>query len=284
MVALVGIMIFAFCYKYSVHIFDFIERQTLGTRTYILEKLELLFIDIAPERITYILLFLSVGIGGFTFLVLGALSKWGLGLFLGILLSFIGFKIPKPFVDYLVSRRVKLYQSQMVDALTLLSNGIRAGLSLPQSVGMVVDEMPEPISQEYNVILQQNKIGVPLEECFDNLAKRIPTEDNEMFVSSINILRESGGNLAEVFDTIVNVIRERVRLQQKVDTYTAQGMFQGMTIAAMPFAIGGIYAASDPQSMTRMFDSFLGIAIMIGALILDAVGFIIILKIVKIKM
>ncbi|MDD0854551.1 type II secretion system F family protein [Halobacteriovorax sp. GB3] len=284
MVALVGIMIFAFCYKYSVHIFDFIERQTLGTRTYILEKLELLFIDIAPERITYILLFLSVGIGGFTFLVLGALSKWGLGLFLGILLSFIGFKIPKPFVDYLVSRRVKLYQSQMVDALTLLSNGIRAGLSLPQSVGMVVDEMPEPISQEYNVILQQNKIGVPLEECFDNLAKRIPTEDNEMFVSSINILRESGGNLAEVFDTIVNVIRERVRLQQKVDTYTAQGMFQGMTIAAMPFAIGGIYAASDPQSMIRMFDSFLGIAIMIGALILDAVGFIIILKIVKIKM
>ena len=77
------------------------------------------------------------------------------------------------------------------------------------------------------MILQQNKIGVPLEECLDNLAKRVPTQDNDMFVASVNILRETGGNLAEVFDTIVFVIRERVRLKQKIDTYVAQGMFKG---------------------------------------------------------
>ena len=119
-------------------------------------------------------------------------------------------------MDYLVNARIKKYRGQMVDALNLLSNGLRAGLSLPQSVGMVVDELPNPVAQEFNLILQQNKIGVPLEECFEDLIKRVPTEDNEMFVTSVNILRETGGNLAETFDTIAGVIRERVRLQQKL--------------------------------------------------------------------
>ncbi|EQC47052.1 type II secretion system protein F [Bacteriovorax sp. BSW11_IV] len=283
MIGLVGIMIFAFSFKYAVNIFEFIERQTLGTRTYILEKLELLFIEIDPNKITYALLALSVGSGAITILLFGAIGKWILGLIMGLIMTFLGFKIPKPFMDYLVEKRIKKYAAQMVDAMTLLSNGIRAGLSLPQAVGMVVDEMPAPISQEYNLILQQNRIGVPLEECFENLAKRVPTEDNDMFVSSVNILRETGGNLAEVFDTIVDVIRERVRLQQKVDTYTAQGKFQGFTIASMPFAIGIIYYFSDPRSMERMFEKPLGIIIMIGALLLTIAGLTVIMKIVKIK-
>ena len=148
---------------------------------------------------------------------------------------------------------------------------------------MVVDEMPAPISQEFNMILQQNRIGVPLEECFDNLSKRLPTEDNDMFVSSINILRETGGNLAEVFDTIVDVIRERVRLQQKIDTYTASGMFQGMTIMAMPYGIGAIYFISDPESVKPLFTHPLGIAMTITAFIFDLAGGFVIMKIVKIK-
>jgi tight adherence protein B len=283
MTALIGLVIFVFCYKYSITIFDFIERQTMGTRTYILEKLELLFIEIEPDKITYALLGCSVGLGGVVFLLMGALGKWLLGFILGLIVAFIGFKLPKPIVDYMVNKRVKEYQNQMVDGLQLLANGLRAGLSVPQSLGMVVDEMPPPISQEFNVMLQQNRIGVPLEECFDNLAKRIPTQDNDMFVSSVNILRETGGNLAEVFDTIVAVIRERVRLSQKVETATAQGKFQGMVIASMPFAILVMYGASDPASIKRMFTHPLGIILVIVATVLDIIGTYIIFQIVKIK-
>jgi tight adherence protein B len=148
---------------------------------------------------------------------------------------------------------------------------------------MVVNELSPPISQEFNMILQQNRIGVTLEECFDNLTKRIPTEDNDMFTSAINILRETGGNLAEVFDTIVSVIRERVRLQQKIDTYIAQGMVQATVIALMPFAIGVVYAVSDPESMKRVFTHPLGIIMILVALGLDLLGVFIIIKIVKIE-
>ena len=283
LIGFIGFILFLFCYKYSQGIFNWIENQTFGTRTYIMEKLALLFIEIPEEKITYLLLGCSVGLGSFVFLGFGLLGQWLAGLFLGIFFGFLGFKVPKPFINHLVEKRVKAYSSQMVDAMTLLSNGIRAGLSVPQAIGMVVDEMPAPISQEFNLILQQNRIGVPLEECFDNLAKRVPTEDNDMFVSSVNILRETGGNLAEVFDTIVDVIRERVRLQQKIETYTASGMFQGMTIFMMPYGIGMIYYISDPDSVTPMFTEPLGIVMTIVAMMFDFAGGFVIMKIVKIK-
>ena len=283
LISLIGILIFALSYKYSMNIFEWIERQTYGTRTYIMEKLEFLFIEIPKQRLTYILLGSSVGLGAFIFLLCGILGSWIIGTVLGFILAFAGFKGPRIIVDFLVEKRIKAYTSQMVDALQLLANGIRAGLSVPQSLGMIVEEMPAPISQEFNIVLQQNRIGVPLEECFENLAKRVPTEDNDMFVSSVNILRETGGNLAETFDTIVDVIRERVRLQQKIDTFTASGMFQGMVIGAMPYALGFIYYLQDPSSMTPLFTTVIGFVMLFIAVLFDLAGIYVIMKIVKIK-
>lgn len=283
LIFVVGMMVFILAYKYSVNIFDWVEHQTYGTRTYITEKLEFLFIEIPQDRLTYMLLGSSVGLGLFVFLLLGLVGSWILGTIMGGIMAFIGFKAPRWIIDFLVEKRIKAYSGQMVDALQLLANGIRAGLSVPQSIGMIVEEMPAPISQEFNVLLQQNRIGMPLEECFENLAKRVPLEDNDMFVSSINILRETGGNLAETFDTIVEVIRERVRLQQKVDTYTAQGMFQGMTIGSMPFLLGLVYYLQDPASMTPLFTTPLGLVFLFVAVLLDFAGIYVIMKIVKIK-
>ena len=282
-IGLIGIVAFLFSYKYSLKIFDWVERQTLGTKEYILEKLEILLIEIPPIKITYCLLACSIGSGGLIFLIGTFFISWHIGLILGLIVGFIGFKIPRPFVDYLVRKRIAAYQAQMVDSLQLLSNGIRAGLSVPQAIGMIVDELKPPISQEFNIILQQNKIGVPLEECFENLVKRIPTEDNDMFVASMNILRETGGNLAEVFETIIDVIRERLRLQQKIETATAAGMAQGTLLFSMPFVLGAVFALSDPEMMKGLFLHPLGWLAIGVVLILDIAGGIAILKIVRIS-
>ena len=283
LILLIGSLIFYYVYKYSQGIFDWIEHQTIGTRTYILEKCEILMIEINPDHVTFGLLGLSFGGGGICFVFVGIFLSWGFGIFVGVLVGFIAFKIPKPIMNKLVERRIKQYESQMVDGLTLLANGLRAGLSVPQALSMVVDEMPDPISAEFNLVLSQNRIGVPIEECFDNLAARVKTQDNDMFVSSVNILRETGGNLAETFDTIIGVIRERVRLKQKVETLVAQGLFQGYTIAAMPFVIGGIFASSDPDGMSKMLTHPLGIAMIVLATGMDALGLFVIMKIVKVK-
>ena len=283
LVFVVGMMVFFLSYRYAVNVFEWIEHRTYGTRLYITEKLEFLFIEIPQDKLTYILLASSLGFGFFVLLFIGFYGSWIVGTILGIIMTVIGFKAPIWIIDFLVERRIKAYSMQMVDALQLLSNGVRAGLSVPQAIGMIVDEMPAPISQEFNILLQQNRIGMPLEECFENLAKRVTLEDNDMFVSAVNILRETGGNLAETFDTIVDVIRERVRLQQKVDTFTAQGMFQGMTIGAMPYMLGFVYYLQDPNSMTPLFTTPVGLIMLFLAVVLDIAGIYVIMKIVKIK-
>ncbi len=279
----VGLIFFIYSYQNSLKLFAWIEDQTFGTRDYIMQRLELLHIEIESKNITYALLFLSFGLGVIVLGIFALMGKFTSGIFVALAISVVGWKSPRPIVDHLVSRRVKKYEGQMVDALNLLSNGLRAGLSVPQSLGLVVDELPAPVSQEFNTILQQTRIGVPLEEAFENLVKRVPTQDNQMFVSSVNILRETGGNLAEVFDTITQVIRERVRLAQKIDTYVAQGKFQGYIIFCMPFAMMGIFTSSDPEAMDALYGTVIGNIVLAVAVGLSFAGLAVILKIVKIK-
>jgi tight adherence protein B len=279
----VGILFFFYSYKNSIKLFNWIEDQTYGTRDYILKKCELLHIEIEPTKVTWILLFMSIGFSIIVFGLCAIFGKFLLGAFLGAIFSFIGWKVPRPFMDYLINKRIKAYSLQMVDGLNLLANGLRAGLTLQQSCGMVVDELPAPINQEFNLILQQSRIGVPLEEALENLVVRVPTQDNEMFVTAVNILRESGGNLAEVFDTIIGVIRERVRLQQKIDTFVAQGKFQGLVLFSMPFAMLLIYYVSDPNSVSFMFTNPIGLVFLFIALILDLIGGFVIIKMVEVK-
>jgi tight adherence protein B len=283
LLVVVGLIFFAYTYRNSVKLFSWIEDQTFGTRDYILQKFEIMHIDVASSRVTFVLLTCSFGVGFFVFASFAIFGKFLAGAVLGVILAFIGWKLPRPLVDYFESRRVKQYQTQMVDGLNLLANGIRAGLSMPQAIGMVVDELPPPISQEFNLILKQSKIGLPLEEALENLNKRVKTQDNEMFVTSVNILRETGGNLAEVFDTIVYVIRERVRLQQKIETFVAQGMFQGLVIFAMPYAQIAINGSSDPEYLELLFTTPLGIILFILIVAFSCTGLWVITKIVNIR-
>ena len=282
-IIIIGLTIFVATLKYSSKIFDWIESNTLGNKDYVMDKLKFLFIEIEPEKITYLLLFSSFGLSALILSLFGILGMWIFGTILAITFLFIGFRIPRWIIDYLVQKRIKNFSEQMVDALTLLGSTIRAGLSVPQSLGVVVDEMSPPISQEFNLILQQNRIGVPIEECFEGLSKRVPTEDNDMFVTSINILRETGGNLAEVFDTIVSVIRERIRLQQKIDTEKARNFMQGKILFATPFLMGGLQGLSDPESLKAVFTQPIGILIILLALALNIIGGMIIMKIVKVS-
>ncbi len=278
-----GVLIFAITYKNSIKIFAWIDDQTYGTRDYILKKFEIMFIEVEPQKITWALLGMSFGSGIVSFCVLTLIGKVYLGVVVGLALLILGWKAPIPLVNFFEMQRRKKYQIQMVDALNLMANGLRAGLTVPQSIGMVVDELPPPVSQEFNLILQQNKIGVPLDEALENLKKRVYTEDNEMFVTSVNILRETGGNLAEVFDTIVAVIRERVRLQLKIETYIASGKIQAYIIGSMPFAMIVMFGSGDPEYFPLLFGTPLGVISLLVICGMVAFGMWVIMKIINIK-
>ena len=277
---LLALGIFGICYHFSRQFLDWLKFQSLGTRDYIVDRLAVMFIDIPPHQILIGLFSLSFGMGSMVFL--SFLPNLLPGFVFGIMVTFMGWKAPKPVVDMMYKRRVTRFVLQMVDGLSLMSNGLKSGLSVVQAMALVAQEMPDPIKQEFTLILSQNKVGVSLEEAFVNLSKRIESEDVEMFVTSINILKETGGNLAETFDTIVNTIRERIKVENKIAALTAQGYYQGMFVMSIPPFMLVMLSQSDPEAMAPLFNTTLGWVTLFVIVFLEAMAFIVIRKIIKI--
>ena len=195
----------------------------------------------------------------------------------------IGFRLPRFLVQKLWNWRIERFEDQLLDALAFMSNGLRSGLSLVQTMEMVVEELSNPISQEFALVLSEQRVGVPFEEALLNLEKRIGSEDVQILVTSINILRQSGGNLSETFQTISYTIRERKKVKGKIKTMTAQGVSQAVIITVMPFALGAILWAFDHELMARMWSTWLGWALIFVLLFLQTVGALIMRKIVMIR-
>jgi tight adherence protein B len=197
---------------------------------------------------------------------------------------FFGWKLPLIHLEKFVRpSRISTFSNQMVDGLTLMSNALKSGLNVPQALHIVASEMPNPISQEFGLVLNQNKVGLSIEKAFDNLAQRIPTEDVNMFVTSVNILKETGGNVAETFETIVHTIRERLKIENKIKAMTAQGMTSAFIVSILPWGLAAVLYSVDPEMMKPLFIHPLGWAILGVIVMLQAIGFFVVKKLVTIR-
>ncbi len=267
-------------YQFSGRILDWIRFQSIGTRDYIAEKLQLMMIDVPSDKILLYQVSFALGLGGIVFLL--CLPNFAAGAFFGSLMLIFGWLLPRPIVNMLYQKRVDRFVEQMVDGLGLMSNGMRSGLSVAQAMGLVAQEMPKPIQQEFELILSQNKLGLSLEEAFVNLSKRVIADEVEMFVTSVVILKETGGNLAETFDTITTLIRERIKVENKIKAMTAQAFWQGIILLCVPPFMGITLTQSDPELMKPMFGTPLGWAALTTVAVLMGVAYIVIKKVTKI--
>jgi tight adherence protein B len=239
-------------------------------------QFEEVFVFIPPKRIAEIgwacagAAFITV------FLLLGSLtSARGLvsGLLFGIIAALLALQAPKLLLKRLKQRRVARFNSQLVDALVQMSNALKAGFSITQAFESVIKEGKDPISQEFDVFLQQTRVGVGFEEALQNLEGRIGSEDLSLMVRSIDTARKTGGNLTEILESISKTIRERIRIENRVRTLTAQGRLQGLVVGSMPIIFGVLLIIVDPQMMMPFLRSPAGvIAVVIVALLLTAGG------------
>src|SRR3954454_25247126 len=149
-----------------------------------------------------------------------------------------GFFLPIIMVKHYRKPRIKKFNVQLVDALQAMANAFKAGLTFPQAIEHVAREAMPPLSQEFGLFVKEVKLGVPLEEALINMAKRVGSDDLELTVTSTNIARQLGGNMAEMFETISATIRERFRLEGKIAALTSQGKLQGWIVASLPLWIG----------------------------------------------
>ncbi|MTI68388.1 MAG: secretion system protein [Firmicutes bacterium] len=202
---------------------------------------------------------------------------------IAIIFSILGLLIPKQIIKIRKNKRYKMFNNQLGDAIVLISNSLKAGHSFLQAIDSAAREMPEPINKEFGKVLKEMRLGIPTEQALESLIKRVESDDLELMVTAVLIQRQVGGNLSEILDTISSTIRERVKLKGEIKTLTAQGRLSGIIVSLLPLALGGALFLINPEYLNGLFETKVGIAILIVAILNQLIGIILINKIVKIE-
>lgn len=278
---LFGISIFFAVYMWADKLFTGIYAKSISKKSQVMLHMKLLGMDVDEKKVTRLLLLSSFGLGFLVFLL--AWPNIGLGSFFGISVSIAGFQLVPIIYKSLYEKRCNQFTDQMVDALTIMANGIKSGSNPQQSMSRVVEIMGNPVKAEFAQVMTQVQFGQSFEEALTDLGERIPRPDVQMFVTAINILKETGGNLAETFQTIVSTIRERQKLEKKISAMTAQGIMQGIIVTCIPFVLLGVFMFIDPTYMQPMFNTTLGLILLAAMLGMQIIGGVVIRKVVTIK-
>jgi tight adherence protein B len=204
---------------------------------------------------------------------------------LPIALGLAVFVVSMPFfwLKYKRSQRIKKFEEQFPEALDLLSRAIRAGHAFQTAMGMVADELPAPVGVEFKKAFDQQNFGLPLREALVELSERVPSLDVRFFVTSVTIQRETGGNLSEILDNLARVVRERFKIRRQVRVHTAHGRFTGYVLLALPAALALVLTWLSPEHMKLLFNERLGQAMLVGAMVMQGIGFVWIRQVIKIE-
>jgi tight adherence protein B len=201
-----------------------------------------------------------------------------------VILGFVvGYKVPEIFIEAIRKKRAKQLNSQLPQALSLLSNGLRAGFSFPQAMAVVSREMEAPIAEEFSKVLRDNSYGKNMNEALEDLAKRTDDEDLDIFITTLLIQMQVGGDLSEILDTISGTIRERVKLKGDVHTLTSQSRMSAVIIGIMPIAIAGAIFMLNPEYIGTLFSDPLGLMMLGTAAVMMMIGIVALVKIVQVK-
>jgi tight adherence protein B len=197
--------------------------------------------------------------------------------------GFIGYIIPGRYVKYRIGARLKAFNNQLGDTLTLLSNAIKAGYSFAQAIDTVAKNAVPPIADEFGRAVREMNLGGSPDEALQNITKRVESPDFDLVATAYSIHRTVGGNLAEILDNIAYTIRERVRIKGEIATLTAQARASGTLITFLPIVLAVFMYFVTPTYFRPMFDNFIGwILIAIGCFMIF-IGNLIIRRVVAIE-
>jgi tight adherence protein B len=181
------------------------------------------------------------------------------------------------------SVRLKRFEEQFPEALDLLSRAIRAGHAFQTAMGMVADELPDPIGAEFKKTFDQQNYGLPLREALNEMPERVPIIDVHFFVTAVLIQRDTGGNLSEILDNLAHVVRERFKILRQVRVHTAHGRLTGYVLLALPGALGIALSMLNRSHMEPLFREPMGQQWLIGAAVMQTIGYFWIKKVIKIE-
>ncbi len=223
---------------------------------------------------------LSTGIGFAAWMVCTLVNVHaGVTPFVG--LSFAS--LPYFWLTFRRKRRMAKFAAQLSDALELVARALRAGHSLAAGFRLCSTEMSAPLSVEFGRVFEEQNLGLPFEEALDNMTERIPNLDLKFFVTAIILQRQTGGDLAEILDKIGRLIRERFKILGQVQALTGEGRLSGVVLLALPPLLFVTVYRMNPEYLKLLFTDEMGRKMLIGGIVMQILGALVIRKIVNIR-
>jgi tight adherence protein B len=201
----------------------------------------------------------------------------------GLILAWLMGSTPIWYLRRLKASRMARFQAQLPEALDLMSRALKAGHTFGGGMRMVANEFADPIGGEFGKTLDEINYGMDVDRALASLQARVDVEDLKFFIVSVNIQRETGGNLAEIISNIARLVRERFALFGKVRVLSAEGRISALLLSALPFFIAGILYLINPGYISLLWTNELGRSMAWGAVISMVVGIVIMRRMVQIK-
>lgn len=234
-------------------------------------------LNISPENFLFVWILCAALPGMVGFLVLRSVA-------LGILLSLAGLVIPLIYLRIKRTRRINSFSIQLGDALMIISNCLRSGLSFKQAMQRVTEDMPDPLRTEFQTAVAKMNYGAAMEDVLREIARDMEDRDMDLLNAAIGLNQKVGGSLADIVDTVVGTIRERIQIRQQLRTLTAMGRMSGWVIGLMPVIMLTYFMISNPDYMGWFFTSVIGNIVLAAAALWELIGILVIRKIVNIKL
>lgn len=193
------------------------------------------------------------------------------------------FFLPLLVIQFKRKKRFAKFSAQLPDVLEMLSRSLRAGHSLAAGIGLVAQEMQDPIASEFRRAFEEQKLGVPLETSLLSMTKRVPNLDLRFFATAVILQRSTGGDLAEILDKIGRLVRSRFRLAGQIQALTGEGRLSGVVLLALPPGLFLVMLFLNYEYITTLFTDPMGQRLLGLAILMQLAGAFVIRKIIDIK-
>ena len=190
---------------------------------------------------------------------------------------------PSAYLYWLKTQRIKQFEQQLPDSLDLVSRALKAGHAFSVGLKLVGEEAADPAGLEFRRVFDEVSMGVALPQALQNMTERLNSVDLRFFVTSVLVQRETGGNLAEIIDSLAGLIRKRFELQLKIRALSAEGRFSGLILFFLPIVLAIILYQLNPEYMGLLFSDPMGQKMVLGGSCLMLTGAFVIKRLVMIK-
>ncbi len=257
--------------------FDRIEKAIFDNNLArkLLIKLERAGLELRPSEFVGITGIISLALA----IILSLVLRFPGSQFIGIILGVGG---AWAYLESRCARRLAAFNGQLPDALSLIASALRSGTGFEHAASMVRDELPSPMSDEFDLLLAEMGVGLPLEDALRHMVARVQSYDLELAAVAMIINRQVGGDLATILDNIGGMIRDRVRLEREVSALTVEGRMSGAILLAVPFVLAGLILYINPGYLSVLLVDTVGKILIGSAVVLQILGVLIIREILKI--